>query len=252
MDPYIQRKIIKKKGTSFEEIDDFIAVEKRLNVFINKREFISLYCTPLMIKELVTGLLLTEGILAHKTSPDQIRIVNGNEIRVDIHVNEDILKENLPVSRCLGGITLHKKRKFKKIKDDFSLSVEALNFIFQEFQQKSNFFRLTGCFHSAALSDDKKIIAFTEDIGRHNAVDKVIGHCILYDIPFTGKLMIVSCRISSEIISKCAKWGIPIIASRAAPTDLAIEIAEKSGVTLLGFVRGDSLNIYTNEQRIIK
>lgn len=252
MVPYIKRKIIKKKGTSFEEIDDFIAVEKRLKVFVNKKEFISLYCTPSMIKELVIGLLLTEGILANKISPDQICIVNAKEIRVDIHVDEDILKENFAVSRCLGGITFHKKRNFKKIKDDFSLSVEALNFIFQEFQQKSELFRLTGCFHIAALSDSEKIITFAEDIGRHNAVDKVIGYSILADIPFTGKLMLVSCRISSEIISKCAKWGIPIIASRAAPTDLAIEIAEKSGVTLVGFVRGDRLNVYTNAQRIIK
>jgi len=250
MVPYIKRKIIKKKGTSFEEIDDFIAVEKRLKVFINKREFISLYCTPSMIKELVAGLLLTEGILANKISPGQIRIVNGNEIRVDIHVDENILKENLVVSRCLCGITLHKKRKFKKINDNFSLSVETLNFIFQEFQQKSELFRLTGCFHSAALSDDKKIIAFAEDIGRHNAVDKVIGYSIFADIPFTGKLMVVSCRISSEIISKCARWKIPIIASRAAPTDLSIDIAEKTGVTLVGFVRGDRLNVYTNTQRI--
>jgi FdhD protein len=252
MVPYIKRKIIKKKGTSFEEIDDFIAVEKRLKVFVNKREFISLYCTPSMIKELVTGLLLTEGILANKISPDQICIVNDKEIRVDIHVDEDILKENLAVSRCLGGITFHKKRNFEKFKDDFSLSVEALNFIFQEFQQKSELFRLTGCFHSAALSNDKKIIAFAEDIGRHNAVDKVIGYSLLADIPFTMKLMVVSCRISSEIISKCAKWGIPIIASRAAPTDLAIEIADASGITLIGFVRGDSLNVYTNAQRIMK
>ncbi|HBR21688.1 MAG TPA: formate dehydrogenase accessory sulfurtransferase FdhD [Nitrospiraceae bacterium] len=250
MVPYIKRKIIKKKDAFFEEIDDFIAAEKRLRVFINRRDFMSLYCTPLMIKELVAGLLLTEGILANKISPDQIRIVDGNEIRVDLHVDEEILKESLVVSRCLGGITFHKEKKFKKIKDDFSLSVETLNLIFEEFQQKSELFRLTGCFHSAALSDDKKIIAFAEDIGRHNAVDKVIGYSIFRGIPFTGKLMVVSCRISSEIISKCARWQIPIIASRAAPTELAIDIAEKAGITLAGFVRGDHLNVYTNTQRI--
>jgi len=251
MDPYIQRKIIKKKGTSFEKVNDFIAVEKKLKIFVNNKELINLYCTPSMIKELVAGLLLTEGILANKISSDQICLVNGKEIKVNIHVDEDILKENLAVSRCLGGITFHKKRNFKKIKDDFSLSVEALNFIFQEFQQKSELFRLTGCFHSSALSDNKKILVFAEDIGRHNAVDKVIGYSILADISFRGKLMVVSCRISSEIVSKCARWGIPIIASRAASTDLAIEIAQKTGVTLVGFVRGDSLNVYTHEQRII-
>ena len=250
MVPYIKRKIIRKKGPSFEETDDFIAVEKKLRVFINREEFISLYCTPLMIKELVTGLFLTEGVLADKIPPDRIDIANGNEIRVDIHVDKDILKENLDVSRCLCGITFQKKRKFTKINDNFSLSVETLNFIFQEFQQKSELFRLTGCFHSAALADDREIIAFAEDIGRHNAVDKVIGCSIFADVSFAGKLMVVSCRISSEIISKCARWKIPIIASRAAPTGLAIDIAEKTGVTLVGFVRGDRLNVYANTQRI--
>ncbi len=79
----------------------------------------------------------------------------------------------------------------------------------------------------------------------------MIGCSILEDIPFTEKLMLVSCRVSSEIVSKCLRWGIPIIASRGAPTDLAIEIAETSGVTLVGFVRGDRLNVYTNTQRIL-
>jgi FdhD protein len=110
---------------------------------------------------------------------------------------------------------------------------------------------LTGCFHSAALSDGKNILAFAEDIGRHNTVDKMIGYAILNDIPFREKVMLVSCRISSEIVSKCARWQVPILASRAAATDLAIQIAEKSGMTLVGFARGESFNIYTNPQRIL-
>lgn len=252
MNPYIKRKIIKKQDTSFEEIEDYIAVEKKLKVSVNGKDVISLYCTPLMIKELVIGLFLTERILTNKISPEEMRIVYGEEIVVDIPVAGDVLTEGIVTSRCLGGFTFNKKRNFEKVKDDFSITVEVLKTLFKEFQQKSELFRLTGCFHSAALSDGKRILVFAEDIGRHNAVDKVIGYSILADIPFTGKLMLVSCRISSEIISKCAKWGIPIIASRAAPTDLAIEIAEKSGVTLVGFVRGDRLNVYTNSQRIIR
>jgi FdhD protein len=250
MIPYIKRKIIKKKGASIEETDDLIAAEKRLRVFINRKEFMNLYCTPLMIKELIAGLFLTEGILKGGLTPDQIHIVSGDEIRVEINTAGNILNDDLDLSRCLGGITCHRKRKFIRIKDDFSLSVEALGLIFEEFQRKSELFGLTGCFHSAALSDDNKIIAFAEDIGRHNAVDKVIGCFIFADIPFTGKLMLVSCRISSEIISKCAKWKIPVIASRAAPTSLAIDIAGKAGITLAGFVRGDRLNVYANQHRI--
>jgi FdhD protein len=180
-----------------------------------------------------------------------MKIEYGEEIRVDISV-ADASTEGVITSRCIGGVTLGKKRNFEEVKDDFSLEAGALKSTFDEFQQRSGLFRLTGCFHGAALSDGKRILVFAEDIGRHNAVDKVIGYSILENIPFKNKMMLVSCRLSSEIVSKCSRWGIPIVASRAAPTDLAIGIAETSGMTIVGFVRGDRMNIYTNPQRIVK
>jgi FdhD protein len=250
MNPYIQKKIIKRQGTSSEEKEDPIAVEKRLKVSINGKDFITLYCTPLMIKELVVGLFLTEGIIT-EIRPEDMKIEYGEEIRIDIPAAEDPSTEGVITSRCIGGVTLGKKRNFEEVKDDFSLEAGALKSTFDEFQQRSELFRLTGCFHGAALSDGERIVVFAEDIGRHNAVDKVIGYCILENIPFKSKVMLVSCRLSSEIISKCSRWGIPIVASRAAPTDLAIGIAETSGITLVGFVRGDRMNIYANPQRIL-
>jgi len=251
IDPYRKRKIIKNLGSSFEERDDYIAVEKILRVTANGKDIITLHCTPLMIKELVVGLFLTEGIVS-EMNPEDMKIEYGDEIRIDISVPEYVPKEGLTTSRCIGGFTLGEKRKFKKVHYDFSLDAGTLKRMFEEFQKKSDLFRLTGCFHGAALSDGKRILVFAEDIGRHNAVDKVIGYFLLEDIPFKGKVMLVSCRLSSEIISKCSRWEIPIVASRAAPTDLAIEIAEASGITLVGFLRGDSMNVYTNPQRIVK
>jgi FdhD protein len=249
MNPYIQRKIIKRQGTSFEEREDFIAVEKRLKVSVNGKDFITLYCTPLMIKELIVGLFLTEGIIT-EIRPGDIKIEYGEDIRVDISV-ADASTEEVITSRCIGGVTLGKKRNVEEVKDDFSLEAGALKSTFDEFQQRSELFRLTGCFHGAALSDGERIVVFAEDIGRHNAVDKVIGYSILENIPFKRKIMLVSCRLSSEIVSKCSRWGIPIVASRAAPTDLAVRIAETSAITLVGFVRGDRMNIYANPQRIL-
>lgn len=249
MYPYIKRKIIKKHGTYSEEIEDFIAVEKKLKVTINGKDFITLYCTPIMIKELITGLFLTEDILSEM--PPEISIVYGNELLVDIISEEAISMDDITATRRVAGITFEKKRKFEKVENDFSLDSKSLWNVFTEFQQRSELFNLTGCFHIAALSDGEKILAFAEDIGRHNAVDKVIGYSILNNIPFKNNLMLVSCRTSSEIISKCSRWGIPIVASRAAPTTLAIEIAEGSNTTLIGFVRGERMNIYTNPQRIL-
>jgi len=249
MDPYIKRKIIKYQGASGKETEDSVAVEKKLRLFLNGKEIISVHCTPLMIHELINGLLLTEGILKINIPAGAIRMENNRDVRVYIAVPEEAEK-NIAFSRHLGGVTLSKEKTFKALVDSFSLTCRELKEIFGEFHQKSELFRLTGCFHSAALSDGKSILAFAEDIGRHNAIDKVTGYALLNDISFRGKLMLVSCRISSEIVSKCARWEIPVIASRAAPTDLAVEIAEAAGMTLIGFVRGENLNIYTNPQRI--
>jgi FdhD protein len=250
MDPYRKRKIIRKHAAAFEEKEDYIAVEKKLKVSVNGKDFITLHCTPLMIKELIVGLFVTEGIIPD-IHPENIKIGYGEEVLVDIPVLENLSTEGFITSRCIGGVTLGKKTIFDTVKDDFPLGAEALKRIFEDFQKKSELFRLTGCFHAAAISDGEKILVFAEDIGRHNAVDKVIGYCLLENIPFRRKLMLVSCRLSSEIVSKCSRWGIPILASRAASTDLAVEIAETTGMTLVGFVRGDSMNIYTHPQRIV-
>jgi FdhD protein len=251
MNPSIKRRIIKCQGAASEEVEDPCAVEKKCVISVRGKELLSLYCTPMMINELVTGLLMTEGVVSSKISPEHITVVHGDDITVDIQIDSDILPEQFTTARCLGGFTLQQRRSFEKIHDDCSLSAEALKNLFGDFQQRSELFKMTGCFHSAALSDGKQILSFAEDIGRHNAVDKVIGDFLLKDISFKAKTMLASCRISSEIILKCSQWGIPVLASRSAPTDLAIEIAGMSGMTLVGFVRGDRMNIYANPERII-
>jgi FdhD protein len=109
---------------------------------------------------------------------------------------------------------------------------------------------MTGGVHSAALSDGDKIIAFAEDIGRHNAVDKVLGFCVLENIPFKGTIMMASGRLSSDIVNKCLTCSVPVIVSRTSPTSLAVEIAAASGITLIGFVRGTRMNIYSGKQRV--
>jgi FdhD protein len=251
MDLYSKRKVFRKQNTSFQETEDVLAVEKRLTISLSGEELISLYCTPSMITELLTGFFFTQGLLQDKLSPGDIDITYGNEIGVNI-LNTAAIPERGMLIRHLGGTSIEEKREFKKVTDNFSLPARAFKTIFAEFQKKSELFRLTGCFHSAAISDGENILAFAEDIGRHNAVDKVIGSCILNKIPFAGTLLLVSCRVSSEIVSKCLSCGIPVLASVAAPTDLAADMAGKYGITLVGFVRQERMNIYTNSQRIIR
>ena len=104
--------------------------------------------------------------------------------------------------------------------------------------------------HSAALCDTTNIIVFSEDIGRHNAIDKIFGECLLNDITTDDHIIITSGRISSEILLKVAKRNVPLIVSKSAPTDLGVRLADELGVTLVGFVRGKRMNVYTHAGRI--
>ena len=252
MNGFIKRKIYKVASDSLEEREDLIAVEKRLRILVNGKEYLSLYCTPVMVRELIVGMFTTEDIIKGVWCAERMSIEYGEEILADIPAEGEVSTEGAVItSGCIGGITFPKRLSLQKIEDNFSIKVSALRDLFRRFQNASELYRLTGCVHSAGLSDGKEIICLAEDIGRHNAVDKVIGYALLENIPFVGKIMLASGRLSSEIVSKCAKWGIPMVASRTSPTSLAVDIAEKSGVTVIGFIRADRMNVYTNPQRVV-
>ncbi len=252
MDSITRRRVYKHTERSVECVDDAIAIEKKVRVSVNGKEILRLYCTPLMVKELVVGLMMTEGIIRGNWCADRMSIEYGSDILVDIPAEGEVVPEGMTItSGCVGGVTFEKKAAVGTVSDVFTIDTSSLRYIFNEFQTRSELHKLTGCVHSAALSDGRVIICFAEDIGRHNAVDKVIGFALLENIPFSGKIMLASGRISSEIASKCSRWGIPVLATRTAPTNLALEIAEESGVTVVGFVRGMRFNVYTHPERIV-
>jgi len=252
MNGFINRKIYKNHGDTFEETEDSIALEKRLRISINGKEALSLYCTPLMIRELVVGMFMTEDIIKGEWCAERMTINYDDEVTVDIPAEgEASLNGAVITSGCVGGLAFPKRKQPVKLQDSFTLSARSVKALFRRFQNTSELYKLTGCVHSAALSDGDKILCHAEDIGRHNAVDKVIGQAILDNVPFEGTIMLASGRLSSEIVSKCSRWSIPIVASRTSPTSLAVNIAEENGVTVIGFIRGDRLNVYSHPQRII-
>lgn len=252
MDSVVRMQICKHTDKSVECTEDLVAVEKKVRVSVNGKEVLRLYCTPLMVKELVTGLMMTEGIISGNWCADRMSIEYGDHISVDIPAEGEVLAEGMTVtSGCIGGVTFERNELTAAVAEASTIDRDSLRHIFNDFQTRSELHKLTGCVHSAALSDGRVIVCFAEDIGRHNAVDKVIGFALLEEIPFSGKIMLASGRISSEIASKCSRWGIPILATRTAPTNLALEIAERSGLTVVGFVRGNRFNVYTHPERIV-
>ncbi len=251
MNPLVTKKIIKFQSEKFTPIEDFIAVEKRIKIFVNDEEIVSLSASPLQIKELIIGFLITEGILKGDWCPEKIIIdYDEKEIKAKVLLEGFVSLDGKTItSGCMSSVSFIKDLKVK-INDTLSVNAQSLFNLFRQFQLKSTLYRTTGCIHAAALADREKILFIAEDVGRHNAVDKVVGWALLNKIPFQEKIMLVSGRISSEMVLKTAKWKIPLIVSRAAPTSLAVEIAENLGLTIIGFLRGDRFNIYCNGERI--
>ena len=108
----------------------------------------------------------------------------------------------------------------------------------------------TGGTHSAALSDGKDILVFREDIGRHNAIDKVVGYALVKNVTLKNTLLITSGRISSEVLFKVRKGGIPMVVSKSAPTNQAVKLAREMDITLIGFARGSRMNVYNGEKTV--
>jgi len=252
MQPLENKKIIRFKKNETLELEDTVAVEKKIKVYINDEEILSLSASPINIKEFVVGFLMTEDILKGDWCPQKILIEeNGSELHAKVNLEGHVSLEGKTItSGCMSSVSFLSDIK-GSIDDNLKIKSFKLFKLFREFQEKSTLYRTTGCIHAAALADENGILFIAEDVGRHNAVDKVIGWALLNGVSLKNKIMLVSGRISSEMALKTAKWKVSVIVSRTAPTSLAIELAQKAGLTVIGFLRGDRFNIYSHPERII-
>jgi len=241
-----------------EKLKDRIVREIPLTILVNDNELVTLQCSPDNLKYLAVGFLLSEGFIKKDA---RIKHINLNKrgwyIRIDLE--GDLLSvKTLPFKRvigsgCAGGVTFYRAINAQgcaPLKSQIQYSREEISNLMRELRERSLTFKNTGGVHFCALCSQKGIEVFAEDIGRHNAVDKVFGECFIRGISTQDKAVLTSGRVSSEILIKVAKRGVPIIASRSAPTDLAVGLAEKLNLTLIGFARGRRMNIYTHNFRI--
>jgi len=242
------------KGNKREEISDLVARETTFTILLNKKKLVTLNCSPEKYKYLGLGFLYTSGILQKKEDIISLDI-NEKQDLMDIKIkgvslsSEDIINTNL----WIGSYQQSEEQKETPLSIDTSLKISS-NLVYSlisKMQESANFFKLTGGVHSCALADKNgSIILFSEDISRYNTIDKILGEAFINDIATENKIILTSCRITSGILRKIIAGKLPIVISRAAPTDLAIKLAEKVGITLVGFVRGERMNIYTYPERI--
>lgn len=241
-----------------QDIEEKVVREAVLRIFLNEKEIVALSCTPCDLTYLAAGFLLSEGFLGDVT---EIEKVDSSEAKVVVHtreprkVGEESRLKGVLTSGCGRGKTFASWEDIDPLEDtlidlDLSFSSDEIHKIMSQFQQRSRLFMETAGVHGAALATGDGILLFNEDIGRHNAVDKVLGESFLKGIDLKDKFLVISGRVSSDIVSKLWNSGLSLVVSRTAPTSLAVEMAQRLGITVVGFVRGGRMNIYSYPVRI--
>jgi len=246
------------------QTEEVVAREFPVTIILNDQELVTMLCSPRNLDYLVVGFLSSEGLFQSKDEIKKI-LVDDERGVVRLTTVEDkgfdrdvLFKRLIPFKRlitsgCGRGASFYSAADAasQKVNSRMEISAGEVFALVSEFQRGSKVYLATHGVHSAALCDRESIVVFSEDIGRHNAIDKIFGKCLLEDIPTNDRVIITSGRISSEVLHKVAKRGIPIIISISAPTNLGVRIADNLGITLIGSVRGKRMKVYANDWRVM-
>lgn len=232
MESFLKQKLVKVKDEQTEIVEEAIITEYPLTLYINNKVNKTFYCTPQNLEELVVGYLINSGLVSEKRKILELQISEKNNMaKVQITEGQSY-SQNEPIE----------KWKPVKIKTIYEIMKKSI--------KPTELFVETGGFHSVAIYDDNKEVITMIDVARHNAVDKVIGYCLLNGIDCRDKMLVLSGRISFDMLIKAETANIPMVLSKSAPTSLSIARAEEAGITLVGFIRGEKMNVYTYPTRI--
>ncbi|OGO19922.1 MAG: formate dehydrogenase family accessory protein FdhD [Chloroflexi bacterium RBG_16_50_9] len=250
--------ILRLSRESKDGIEKMVARERPFTIILNDNELVTLLSSPVELKYLAVGFLYSEGLIQSrddikKVTVDDQRGVARVETVNPTEIEEGVVFKRIISSGCGRGASFYSAADtvIEKVDSSMELSVDEVFILVAQFQRRSELYAATGAVHSAALCDHKDILIFSEDIGRHNAIDKIFGRCLLDNIPAKNRIIVTSGRITSEIMHKVAKRGIPVLISVSAPTDLAVKTADVLGITLVASVRGKKMDIYTGNERIV-
>jgi FdhD protein len=235
-------------GKEVSNIDEKIVNDAEIEIIINDLAFGRFSVSPNFLKEFAVGYLIGEGMADSLDNISSIEITeNTIDVKIDL-VDFDIRRELVMSSDCFGGMR-QKIELLEEVKSDYTISKEDILDSFRKLKEESRVWKETGGTHIAGLVNEDNFIAI-EDVSRHVAIDKVMGAGFLKGIDFSQSFIVCSGRMPSDMVMKVARVGIPILTSKAAPTASGFLAGEKSGLTLVGFVRGNRFNIYTHPQRI--
>ena len=236
----------------------WVIEERAVTLFVNDREIVTLLCAGHHLEELAVGFAYAEGFLDSVGDLLNLRVdMEGGrvllEVRSDTSLSEKLLHKRTISSGCgKGTLFYHALDALLAQPSESALRIpaEAVCRHVGDLNALSQTYKRTHGVHNCALADGRRIVVFRDDIGRHNAVDMLVGHALLHQMPLDDKLLVTTGRLTSEIIIKVAKVGIPMVVSRNTATTLAIALAEQLNITLIGYARAGKFTLYTGKERI--
>lgn len=245
---------------TIQKVEGYVAEEAPIHIFINMKPYATLMCTPKDLKELVAGHLLSEGVVNAVDEIQEITIGEEGICNVKLVPSVNVERRLKLVSRlyriipsaCGGPYNPQFVKRLKPVQSAVRVKAETVQKCVNNLNRMAETFRKTGGVHVAAVYRvDGTLVAFAEDVGRHNAVDKALGKAAMAKTPFSECFLALSGRLTADIILKAARVGLPVVASISAALNSGIEVARKANLTLIGFVRGKSMNVYNAPERIL-
>jgi FdhD protein len=243
------RTFLQLRGGHVQEVKADVVREQPLTVYVNGERFVTLLCSPFKLEALVVGYLWMEKIVSglEEIASLQVSEVDG---RADVTLSHPVVlpTERILTSGCGGGITFRiDPRLFQPLHSTLRVAPRQLAARLKDLFAAAIHYRASRGIHGAALTDGESLLVVAEDVGRHNAVDKIKGEALLREIPTVDRILLSTGRISSEMLLKASRMAVPLVASRTSPTEMAVALAEQLGITVVGYLRADSLNVYAGD-----
>jgi len=237
----------------------WVIQEKPVTLHVNGREVLTLLCAGHHLEEMAAGFCHAEGFLRKREDLISIEVDGGAgavhvQTRHEAALAEKLREKRTVTSGCGKGSLFYYSLDAllsRPVVSDLRLAPEQILSRVEDLHRRSETYRRTHGVHNTALAEPGRIVLFRSDIGRHNAVDMIVGHGFLRGIAFGDKLLLTTGRLTSEILIKCAKVGIAVLVSRNTATTLAIELAKALNITLIGYVRGGKFTVYSGKERLM-
>ncbi|MFN8380179.1 MAG: formate dehydrogenase accessory sulfurtransferase FdhD, partial [Anaerolineae bacterium] len=236
------------------EYDEIGVIEEALvSIFVNGQELATIMCSPLEQEALALGFLYNESVIE---SADEIGLLQANVARTAVDVilkrsDFDPPRRMILTSGCGGGVTLqHLTEQYPPLESDLVAAPSDILQRMRDLQGAARLYNQVRGVHTAVLANREQLLVSAEDVGRHNAVDKVAGKALQSGIGMRDGLLLTSGRISSEMLGKARRMGTPIVVSRTSPTSISLKLAQAWNICIVGYVRQGSMRVYTHPQRL--